>query len=289
MLRTSVALLLLLLGKPLAQSADFNLPIQPSLSLTHGVSNTTITYRGQTNYQYILYGSTNSTTWVVVVSNLCTNPQMNSSDPNRPNRFYKATSWKMPQIYECTLSWADMGSFLLFARTNDTVALLGTTSMSPGEYANSLPIGINNRYAGALLTGRTGLLSFTSNTVSGSLSNGTSRTGAIAGALKANSGIFQGSAGIYTGSLSGACGGTIRLALCADGTLYLYISDNGAAPDGGSTVLTSPSFTVLTPRGTHYFGTLNNSTRTINGTFSHGCASAQDPGSFFTSRGEKLF
>jgi hypothetical protein len=212
---------------------------------------------------------------------------MNFSDPNRPNRFYKATSLKTPQIYECTLTGADMGSFLLFARTNDTVALLGTTSVSPGDYANSLAIGIDNRYAGALLAARTGFLAFTSNSVSGKLTNGLSQTGTIAGTLKANNGTYQPSAGLYSGTITlGACAGSaVKAILCPDGTIYVYAA---SPPDCGNGPMSATSFGIATPRGAHYQGTLNAVTKTIAGTFQHGCG-GPDPGNFSMTRTEKLF
>src|SRR5439155_17078273 len=135
-----------------ALSADFNLPSAPSLSLVRGSNTTTVTYRGQTNFQFILYASSNSTSWSGLVTNLCTSPQMTFSETNRPVRFYKAASLKTPLIYQCSFSGADSGSFMLFARTNDTLALVGySTSGTHGEFADPLPIGTNNLYAGNLL------------------------------------------------------------------------------------------------------------------------------------------
>src|SRR5437899_6539827 len=105
-----------------AFSADFNLPSAPSLALTRGSNTTSVTYRGQTNFQFILYASSNSTSWTGLVTNLCTNSQMAFSETNRPIRFYKATSLKTPLIFTCTNDGPQNAAFAIFARTNDTLA-----------------------------------------------------------------------------------------------------------------------------------------------------------------------
>src|SRR5690242_7421721 len=90
-----------LLLASVAFAADLNLPSPPSISLAHGSNTTTVTYRGQTNFQFILYASSNSTAWAGLLTNFCTNPQMTFSESNRPIRFYKASSLKTPLIYQC--------------------------------------------------------------------------------------------------------------------------------------------------------------------------------------------
>jgi len=287
--RACAAAVLLVSGA--AFSADFNLPSAPSLSLTRGSNTMTVTYRGQTNFQFILYASSNSTSWTGLVTNLCTSPQMTVSETNRPIRFYKATSLKTPLIYQCSFSGIDSGSFMLFARTNDTVALVGySTSGTHGEFADPLPIGASNRYAGNLLASRTGLLILSSNNVSGSVSNGASRTGNIGGVLKPNVGPFQNSAGLYSGTYSDACFGTLKGVLAADGTFILFVSDTTGVTDGGIIRINSNgSFTVATLRGSHYTGTLNPATRTMTGNYVHGICDGFSPGSFSMSRTEKVF
>jgi len=284
-----LAISLFLFGSSIgAIAADFNLPSAPTVSLIHGSSSTAVIYSGKTNFQYALYGSSNLVVWTGLTTNLCVSPQMTFSESNRLTRFFKATSSKTPLTYQCTLSGSDSGDFMVFVRTNDTFAMIGTTTLSPGEYANSLPISSDNRYYGPLLTGRTGLLAFTDRAVSGSLSNLASRTGAIVGALKANAGPFQTSAGIYSGTFSGACTGTVVAIVSADGTIYLYATDP-RGPDAGSTVINGTSFTVATPRGTHYTGTLTVSLHRIGGTILHACDGVSGFGNFTMNRTEKVF
>jgi len=280
--------LLLLLGT-VARSADFNVPAAPSVSLSHGSTTTIITYRGQTNYQFAIYGSSNSVVWTGLTTNLCTSPVMTFSDTNRPLRFYKAAALKTPQIDKCSLSGSDTASLALFARTNDTVALVGSGSTSPGEYANSLPIGTNNQYCGPLLTGRTGCITLSSNKVTGSVTNNSAQSGTVSsGALLGSSGPFQTSAGLYSGTIR-SCTGQVQAILSADGTFFLFANDDGAGPDGGSAVITGNSFTVATPRGAHYSGTLNQATKTIVGTVDHDPCGLTAGVSFSMSRSEKLF
>ena len=176
---------------------------------------------------------------------------------------------------------------MIFVRTNDTCPLIGTSTLSPGEYASSLPITSDNRYYGPLLTGRTGLLAFTDRAISGSLSNLTSRTGGIVGALKSNAGPFQTSAGLYSGTISLGCAGTVLAIVSADGTIYLYATDPRGA-DGGNAVITGTSFTVATSRGTHYAGTLNVPLHRISGSITHSC-DGSGFGSFTMNRTEKVF
>jgi hypothetical protein len=284
---SAVVTLLLLLGM-LARSADFNVPAAPSVSLSHGSNTTIVTYRGQTNYQFAIYGSSNSLAWTGLITNLCTSPVMTSSDTNRPLRFYKAAALKTPQIYNCTLSGSDTASFALFARTNDTVALVGSGSTSAGEFANSLPIGTNNQYCGPLFTGRMGCITLSSNKVIGNVTNNGAQSGTIKGALLGSSGPFQTSAGLYSGTTR-FCTGQVQAILSADGTLFLFANDDGAGPDGGSAVITGNSFTVATPRGAHYSGTLNQATRTIVGTVDHDPCGLPGGVTFSMSRLEKLF
>ena len=272
-----------------AGGADFNVPARPSLSLSRGPTSTTVTYRGQTNYQYTIWGSTNCSTWTSLVSAVNSTPQISFSEANRSNRFYKATTLRTAQIYECTLSGADMGSFLIFARTNDTAVLLGSSSMGPGEFANSLSIGTNNRYSGSLMTGRTGFLAFGSNSISGRLTNGLNPSGTISGTLKANNGTYQTSAGLYTGTINPGppCGGTpVRAILCPDGTIFL---ESASPADAGSGTMAGTSMAV-TLGPAHYTGTLitSGTTRILSGSIAHACG-GNDVANFSLTRMEKLF
>jgi len=287
----TVAIAAVLTLARVAFSADFNLPSAPSLSLTRGGATSIVTYHGQTNFQFILYASSNSTSWNGLLTNLCTSPQMTFSETNRPIRFYKATSLKTPLIYQCSFSGADSGSFMLFARTNDSLALVGySTSGTHGEFADPLPVGTNNLYAGNFLASRTGTLILTSNSVSGTVTNGPAQSARINGILKPNVGPFQASAGLYSGTYSDACFGTLKAILAADGTFILFVSDNTGVTDGGLIGINSNgSFTVATLRGSHYTGTLNQSSRTITGQYAHGICDGFSPGSFSMSRTEKVF
>ena len=136
MLRISAVLAAVLLLQTVASSADFNLPAAPSVSLAHGSNATVITYRGQTNYQFSLYASSNFLAWTGLTTNLCTSPQMTFSETNRQLRFYKGAALKTPQIYTCSISQGDTASFALFARTNDTIALVAKRfSLTPKALA----------------------------------------------------------------------------------------------------------------------------------------------------------
>ena len=186
------------------------------------------------------------------------------------------------------MSGSDTASFALFARTNDTVALVGSSSISAGEFANSLPVGTDNQYCGPLLTGRTGCIALTSNTVSGAVTNNGLQSGKInSGALMGNNGPFQTSAGLYSGTTRG-CIGIVQAILSADGSFFLY-ADDGSGPDGGSAMIVGNSFTVATPRGAHYAGTLNAAGKTIFGTVAHPPCGLAANQTFTMSRSEKVF
>ena len=281
-----------------AFSADFNLPSAPLLSLTRGSNNTTVTYRGQTNFQFILYASSNSTSWIGLVTNLCTNAQMTVSETNRPTRFYKATSFKTPLIFTCTNEGPQNGAFAIFARTNDTFALVGYTASSAvvtgrGEFSNSLSIGNDNTFTGTVLAGRAGILQFTSNRISGTVTNGgTSANGRVSGNLTPDVGQLQAASGFYSGSFSGSCIGTLKAIVTADGTIFLFINDNIAGPDGGSApILSNFSFTVVGVRGVgpHFTGTVNPVTKSISGQYIHGQCDGIGVGTFTMTRQEKVF
>src|SRR5258706_427138 len=158
------------------------------------------------------------------------------------------------------------------------VALVGYDAGVEGAFANALGVGTNNQSCGALFANRTGCLSFTPNSVSGSVSNGASRVGSVSGTLKANSGTYQPAAGIYSGSFSvfdGAdCDGTLKAILAPDGTISLYILYASGLSDGGIAVTSSGAFTVATPRGSHFTGAISISQRLISGQFIHGCDNA---------------
>jgi hypothetical protein len=219
---------------------------------------------------------------------------MNFSETNRPTRFYKAMALSTPLFYACNLSGTENGGFMIFARTNDTLALVGTDSALGGIFANALGVSGNSQCCGTLFANRVGCLAFTSNSISGSLSNGASRVGTISGTLSSNSGQFQPAAGLYSGGFAvfdGAdCDGTLKAILAPDGTFYLYVVYPSGLTDGGSIVIAAGGgFTVLTPRGSHFTGTLNISQRAIFGSFTHGCDSNTGTGPFSLSRSEKLF
>src|SRR5689334_17115082 len=115
-------------------AADFNVPAAPTLSIARGTTNLTLTYRGQTNFVFTLYASSNALGWSALSTNLCVTPQMLFTDSIGARRFYKATSQKTPLIYQCSLSGSDSGAFALFVRTNDTFALVGYNNADHGEF-----------------------------------------------------------------------------------------------------------------------------------------------------------
>jgi hypothetical protein len=250
-----------------------------------------VTYRGQINFQYAIYASTNLTNWSGLTTNLCTAAAMNFTETNRPVRLYKAMTIKTPLFYTNSFSGAESGAFMVFVRTNDTMALVGYDGVVEGAFANSLAVGGSNQYCGAIFANRTGCLNFTSNSVSGNLSNGTTRVGTIVGGLKSNSGAYQAAAGVYSGTIdSGSdCDGTFKGILAPDGTFYLYVQYGSGLTDGGWTTITSGGFTVLTLRGTHFYGAISIAQRVITGNFQHGCDGATGLGTYSMSRTEKLF
>lgn len=272
-------------------AADFNTPSTPSVSVVRGSNSTTVTYRGQINYQYAIYGSTNMTNWTGLTTNLCTAAAMTFTETNRPARFYKATCIKTPLFYTNSFSGAEIGAFMVFVRTNDTMALVGYDGVLEGAFSNSLGVGTNNQCCGTIFANRTGCLNFTSNSVSGNLTNGTARVGTVVGGLKSNAGIYQAAAGVYSGTIDAAsdCPGTMNAILAADGTFYFYVQYPSGFSDGGWTTITSGGFTVLTPHGAHYYGAISISQRVITGTFQHGCDSVQGLGNYSMTRTEKLF
>ena len=230
-------------------------------------------------------------TWSGLLTNLCTNPVMNFSETNRPTRLYKAASLKTPLLYQCSFSGNENGEFMLFVRVNDTAALVGFNSaLQQGAFANALAIGTNNQFCGTILPNRTGCLSFTSNSVSGSLSNGATRVGTITGVLKSNSGPFQNSAGIYSGTLTSGCLGTLKAIFASDGTLFIYADYGTGITDGGTTVLTANTFSSPpTTRGAHYAGALSPTQRVMQGGVTHACDTADINATFSLSRSEKIF
>jgi hypothetical protein len=282
-----------------ALSADFNSPSAPLLSLTRGSNNTTVTYRGQTNCAYALYGSSNAVNWSGLITNLCTNAVMTFTETNRPTRFYKGTSFETPLIYSCTNSGPDYGAFGLFVRTNDTFALIGYTAQAPnttgrGEFSNSLGIGTDNSFAGTLLAGRSATVRFAFTNVSGTLTNVSPKpNGAISGYLNTSGGPLQNAAGFYSGSFNGSCSGTLKAIVTADRTIFMYIDDTIGGNDGGvSPILTDNSFQIIGVKGSgpHYTGTVNPITRIISGSYIHGkCDGGVGFGAFTLTRQEKVF
>jgi hypothetical protein len=279
--------------------ADFNLPAAPLISLARGSNNTSVTYRGQTNCIYAIYGSTNAINWSGLTTNLCTNAVMTFSETNRPTRFYKATSFQTPLIYTCTNSGPDYGAFALFVRTNDTFALIGYTALVPGstgggEFSSSLSIGTNNRFSGNLLAGRPAAVNFAFNRITGTITNAAPKpVGNISGFLNTSAGPLQNAAGFYSGTFNGSCSGTLKAIVTADRTITMYIDDTVGGNDGGvATILSDNSFQVIGVKGSgpHYTGTVNPITRIISGSYIHGkCDPAGAFGAFTLTRQEKVF
>src|SRR5207253_10262667 len=128
------------------------------------------------------------------------------------------------------------------------------------------------------------------NSVSGTVTNSAAQSATINGILKPNVGPFQASAGLYSGTYSDACFGTLKAILAADGTFILFVSDTTGVTDGGIIPINSNgSFTVATLRGSHFNGTLNPASRSIVGMYAHGICDGISPGPFSMSRVEKVF
>jgi hypothetical protein len=79
-----------------------------------------------------------------------------------------------------------------------------------------------------------GCLLLETNRVAGKYTNAISRaTGTLIGTQKANTGIFSGAGGLYSGSLVGPYPGTVKILLCPDGSYAYYKSSSATPPTEG--------------------------------------------------------
>src|SRR5688572_27913287 len=127
-------------------AATFNIPTPATLSLKATQGGMRVTYRGATNFQYLLQTSSNLQSWSLFSSNIATSPSLSflDSQTNRPARFYKASTLPTPFVYQGTNSGSENGAFLLLVRTNNSTVFMGVNlTQTPlhnkrGEYTTAL-------------------------------------------------------------------------------------------------------------------------------------------------------
>lgn len=222
-----------------AVAATFDVPPPAFLSATSTSGGMKISYRGATNFQFLIQSSSNLINWSLLASNVATNQVITFVDAqatNQPARFYKALSLTTPFFYQGTFSSVEQGAFILFARTNRTATFLGVNTLRRrGEYLNALMVGTDNVGCGNFILNEPGCLLLTSsNTLSGAFTNAQHQTGTITGVQKANTGIFNGAAGFYTGTVSSPHSGNAQLLLCPDGSFALYRTDSYTGKNDGT-------------------------------------------------------
>jgi len=231
-----------------------------------------ITYRGATNFQFLLQSCSNLPNWSLLASNVATNQTMTFIDSpltNSPRRFYRAVSLPTPFLYQGTFSGIDLGSFILFARTNGAVTFAGlNTTSHRGEYA-TLTVASNSVGCGTFIAGVPGCLALNSNAVSGSFTNTTShQTGTVTGLQKSNTGLFNGAAGLYAGTISDVHSGVAKILLCPDGSLAFYRTDSYTGKnDGAITSMTSMNLVDSYLNGStlvHMTGSFDRPSRTFS-------------------------
>jgi hypothetical protein len=217
--------------------ATFNLPPPASLSIKPEASGARITYRGATNFQFLVEVSSDLLGWSLLASNVATNAAMTFVDApatGQRARYYQAVSLKTPLLYQGTFSGGQRGGFLLLARTNNraTFFAVNTTSSSwRGEYTNGLALAEDGSACGSYLASAPGCLLLTpTNTISGKFTNSTQVAGTLSGVQKPNNGIFSGAAGLYSGPIVGSYPGSAKMLLCPDGTLAFYRSGSSSPP-----------------------------------------------------------
>ncbi len=261
-----------------------------------------VTYRGDTNFQYVLQVSSNGVSWNPLLTNLATTQPMNYFDAqwsSNRSRLYKATAFKTPFMYQGTFSGGigDRGGFMMFLRTNNTITFIGTNiSQRVGEYGNGIMVVTNGTFCTNLNVGAI-CCTFSSNTVSGSFTNPLNRVSPLTGTQKPNVGAFRSYAGYYTGSYTGdSCSGTIEALVSADGTFFLSARDstNGKIDGGFNQLNVAPGmgFTVDTVSQpfTHYICSWGGTpfAPTIFGSYHFGCGGG-DTGVFSLTRQESSY
>jgi hypothetical protein len=137
-----LSLAALVLGMPdTLPAATYNVPNPASLSLTSMVGGARMTYRGATNFRFLVQSSTDWTSWSLVASNVATNRTMavrDNSAGSFPERYYRAVTLKTSLFYQGTFSGGEAGNFVLFARTNNQVTFLGVnTTRARAEFLHS--------------------------------------------------------------------------------------------------------------------------------------------------------
>src|SRR5258705_4969753 len=110
-------------------AATFNIPTPATLSLKATQGGMRVTYRGATNFQYLLQTSSNLQSWSLLSSNVATSTNMTflDSQTNRPARFYKATSLPTPFVYKGTNFGSENGASILLVRAKYETVVMGVT------------------------------------------------------------------------------------------------------------------------------------------------------------------
>ena len=256
-------------------AATFNIPTPATLSLKATQGGMRVTYRGATNFPYLLQTSSNLQSWSLLSSNIATSTNVTflDSQTNRPAHFYKATTWPAPFFYRGTNFGAENGAFVLMVRTNGATVFMGvnvTTTHKRGEYTTALVVNTNGATCGTFILGTQGCLQLTSSTITGRLTNTVNllQTSTVTGTQRANAGNYSGYAGIYSGTVSGHDGPALLL-LCPDGSLAFYRSD-GNKDDGAVSAMNPQGDLVdayLNGASAVYFhvtGTFQRATRSFN-------------------------
>ena len=255
------------------RGATFNSPTPSTLSLKATQGGMRVTYRGATNFPYVIHTSSNLQSWSVFTNNVALTTNVTFLDPatNRPARFYKASSLATPFVYQATNFGSENGAFLLLVRTNNSTVFMGvnlTMGRKRGEYTTALTVDSNGVACGTYIVGAPGCLQLTSsNTITGRFTNSASQiAGTVTGRQRANVGAYSGFAGIYSGTVSSPHDGPALLLLAPDGAMSFYRMD-GNKIDGavdamgqGDTVDAYLSGSAIM----HLMGSFNRGTGTFN-------------------------
>lgn len=166
-------------------------------------------------------------------------------------------------------------AFISVRGRNGAFIAYSTNPVGRVYYIPSLPVDASGQFSLVDASGRS--------TISGSTTD-TGATGTFDGGRLTFIGpiVFRSStnsvlSGYFSGSLTGRAASSLTAIVAPDGTLTLYATDGASFRDAGSGLVSSTgAFTVVTPAGNRFVGTIDPVTGFLSGTLSGG------PGGSFT-------
>ena len=168
---------------------------------------------------------------------------------------------------------ADNGGFALFIGDNGMGAVVGYNSVwGDGVFMDGIEVPSNGAISytsagGDIITG-----TVTNGNLSGTFVSGqTGNRGTIWASKRPATGIHSGSAGFYSGSVTGHTSGLARAILAADGLFVFSYTANWPSQESGGGYGTVNSQNQLinayTVGGAYVYGSLNASTKSVSGTY----------------------